>query len=245
VASPLDRLRGSSVPTLANALELFGVWPPIRGFTSQPLACHFPGLGMAVGYAATASVSTGQPPGIRPGPVRDREYWAYLESVEGPKLAVVRDLDDAPGGAMWGEWNGNVHKAFGCIGTITHGAVRDLDALDRLGFHVFSTRVSVSHGWGAFVGFGEPVSVAGLTVSSGDLLAADRHGVLRIPGEIPIDELVDVAAEIDRLEHEVFEFCQGDGFNADGLGDLYASVQRRWPQPRPVGERRPGPSAAP
>ena len=37
------------------------------------------------------------------------------------------------------------------VGTITHGAVRDLDALERLGFHAFSTTVSVAHGYGRFV----------------------------------------------------------------------------------------------
>ena len=62
---------------------------------------------------------------------------------------------------MWGEWNGHVHHALGCVGTVTQGAVRDLDALERLGFHTFATSVSVAHGYGAFVGYGEPVTVAG------------------------------------------------------------------------------------
>ena len=104
---------------------------------------------------------------------------------------MLEDLDDPPGGAMWGEWNANVHRALGCVGTITQGAVRDLDALERLGFHAFATSVSAAHGYGAFVGYGEPVTVAGLRVETGDLLVADLHGVLRIPPEIPIAELVE------------------------------------------------------
>jgi regulator of RNase E activity RraA len=187
---------------------------------------------MAVGVAVTATVSTNQPPGLAPEPIDETEYWRYLESVEGPKLAVVQDLDDPPGGAMWGEWNANVHRALGCVGTITHGAVRDLDALATLDFHAFSTRVSVSHGYGAFVGFGQPVTVAGLTVRAGDLLAADRHGLLRIPSVIPIDELVDVADEIDRLEREVFAYCQSADFSVDGMAALNDSVMERWPRPR-------------
>jgi regulator of RNase E activity RraA len=228
----LARLRTSSVPTLANALELFDAWPANRGYTTKALHCHFPNLGMAVGYATTAIVSTNQPGGIAPAPVDEERYWRYVESVEAPKIAVVRDLDDDPGGAMWGEWNGNVHKALGCVGTITHGAVRDLDALDALGFHAFSTAVSVSHGWGAFVDYGTPVSVAGLTVRSGDLLVADRHGALRLPADIPLDELVDVADEIDRLESEIFVYCQSAGFSVDGLAELNRSVMDRWPAPR-------------
>jgi regulator of RNase E activity RraA len=232
VNTEIMKLRSSSVPTLANALELFAIWPSNRGYTTHPLQCHFPGLGMAVGFATTAVVSTDQPGGLAPRPIRERDYWEYIESVDGPKLAAVRDLDDRPGGAMWGEWNANVHKALGCTGTITHGAVRDIEAVAALDFHMFSTSVSVSHGYGAFVGFGEPVSVAGLTVRSGDLLVADRHGVLRIPSDIPIDELIAVANEIDRLESEVFAYCQSADFTTGGLDDLSQSVLERWPRPR-------------
>jgi regulator of RNase E activity RraA len=230
-ADLLARARTSSVPTLANAVELFGVWAPNRGYTTRPLHCHFPSLGMAVGYATTALVSTDQPPGLRPEPVIEPDYWRYIESVEGPKLAVVQDLDDPPGGAMWGEWNGNVHRALGCVGTITDGAARDLDALASLDFHVFASSVSPSHGYGAFIAFGDPVAVAGLAVRSGDLLAADRHGVLHLPASIPLDEILDVAEEIDRLEREVFTFCQSPGFSVAGLDELTRDVTSRWPRP--------------
>ena len=130
-------------------------------------------------------------------------------ATSGPLILALEDLDDPPGGAMWGEWNGHVHRALGCVGTITQGAVRDLDALERLGFHTFATSVSVAHGFGAFVGYGEPVTVAGLPVETGDLLVADRHGVLRIPPEIRVAELVEAGREIDRLESRDLRVHQG------------------------------------
>jgi regulator of RNase E activity RraA len=133
---------------------------------------------------------------------------------------------------MWGEWNANVHLALGCVGTVTQGAVRDLDALERLRFHAFATSVSVAHGYGVFTGYGDPVEVAGLRVATGDLLVADRHGVLRIPPDIPIAELCAVAREIDRLESEIFAYAQGDDFTVGGLAALQESVLERWPKPR-------------
>ena len=145
---------------------------------------------------------------------------------------VVEDLDETPGGAMWGEWNANVHRALGCVGTVTQGAVRDLDALERLGFHAFATSVSVAHGYGVFVGYDAPVTVADLRVATGDLLVADQHGVLRIPPEIPLPDLAAVAREIDRLEAEIFAFCQSPEFTVDGLARLQESVLDRWPRPR-------------
>jgi regulator of RNase E activity RraA len=225
---PLADLRTLTVPTLANAVELFGVVPPNQGYNRRPLTCHFPALGTCAGYAITVTARTDTPA----VPMDEPKYWRWLDSRPGPKIVVVEDLDASPGGAMWGEWNANVHLALGCVGTITQGAVRDLDALERLGFHAFATSVSVAHGYGVFVGHGEPVKVAGLEIATGDLLVADRHGVLRIPSEIPIGELCAVARAIDALEAEIFAYCAREDFDVDGLAALQESVLARWPQPR-------------
>jgi regulator of RNase E activity RraA len=227
--APLAALRTLTVPTLANAVETFAVVAANRGYTKQPLTCHFPQFGMLVGRAVTARVATDRPLSDGPPAMDEPEYWHWLDAQQGPLVAVVEDLDDPPGGAMWGEWNANVHRALGCAGTITHGAVRDLDALERLELHAFSTTVSVAHGYGRFVDYGEPVSVAGLTIATGDLLVADRHGVLRIPAEVPIADLVEAAREIDRLEAEIFAYCQRDDFDVDGLAVLQDRVMARWP----------------
>ena len=233
----LAELRTLTVPTLANAVEAFGVVAANAGYNSRPLTCHFPDFGMCVGYAVTLQATTNRPPDVAPMPIDEPEYWRWLESIAGPKIVVLEDLDDPPGGAMWGEWNANVHRALGCVGTITQGAVRDLDALERLGFHAFATSVSVAHGYGAFTGYGEPVSVAGLPVETGDLLVADLHGVLRIPPGIPIAELIEAGREIDRLESEIFAECQSPDFSVERVVKVEESVLARWPKGRPTGTR--------
>jgi regulator of RNase E activity RraA len=228
----LDALRPLTVPTLANAIETFGVVPANSGYNTQPLTCHFPSFGMCVGYAATLHATTNRPPDEAPAPLDEPEYWKWLESQarRGRLVAVLEDLDDPPGGAMWGEWNSHVHRALGCVGTITQGAVRDLDALERLGFHTFATSVSVAHGYGAFVDHGAPATVAGLTIETGDLLVADLHGVLRIPPEIPIADLVAAGHEIDRLESEIFAHTRAREFSVESLTHLQESVLARWPR---------------
>jgi regulator of RNase E activity RraA len=224
----LTELTALTVPTLANAVELFGVVPPNAGYSRVPLTCHFPAFGMCAGYAVTVTARTD----TQAEAMDEPKYWKWLESRPGPKVVVVEDLDEPPGGAMWGEWNANVHRALGCVGTVTQGAVRDLDALERLGFHAFATSVSVAHGYGVFVDYGKRVTVAGLEIATGDLLVADRHGVLCIPDEIPIDELCAVARRIDALEAEIFAYCRRDDFDVDGLAALQESVLARWPRPR-------------
>ena len=51
-------LRSLTVPTLANAVEAFGVVPANAGYNTRPLTCHFPALGTCVGYAATVTATT-------------------------------------------------------------------------------------------------------------------------------------------------------------------------------------------
>jgi 4-hydroxy-4-methyl-2-oxoglutarate aldolase len=227
----LDAIRKFTVPTLANAIETFGVIPSNEGYCNHTLKCHYPNLPLMVGYAVTARVSTDQPPSeVRPG-ISEPEYWHWVADQPGPKVAVVQDIDSPPKGAMWGEWNANVHKALGCVGMVTEGAARDLDGVAKLNFHFFSTHILPSHGYGAFIDYGGSVRVAGLVIKPGDLLVGDQHGVLLIPPEIPLQELADVAREIDELESEFFAFCQSSNFSVEKVAELNSSLAERWPKP--------------
>lgn len=227
----LDAIRRFTVPTLANAIETFSVIPSNEGYCDATLHCHYPDLPTMVGYAVTARVSTDQPPSkVRPG-IYEPDYWRFIASHPGPKVAVVQDIDSPPKGAMWGEWNSNVHKALGCVGMVTEGAARDLDAVRKLNFHFFSTSVLPSHGYGMFIDYGGSVRVAGQVIHTGDLLVGDMHGVLLIPPEIPLLELADTARKIDELESEIFALCQSPAFSVEALTELDQSVAQRWPKP--------------
>jgi 4-hydroxy-4-methyl-2-oxoglutarate aldolase len=233
----LDALRSFTVPTLANAIETFGVMPSNEGYCDTRLMCHYPHLPLMLGYAVTARVSTDLPPSqVRPG-INEPDYWAWVASQPGPKVAVVQDIDDPPKGAMWGEWNSNVHKALGCVGMVTQGAARDLDGVEKLNFSYFSTHILPSHSYGVFIDFGGEVRVAGLVVRCGDLLAGDQHGVILIPPEIPLLKLAKTAASIDQLESEIFSLCQSAEFTVDKLAELDKSVASRWPKPSGKNER--------
>jgi regulator of RNase E activity RraA len=233
----LDAVRGFTVPTLANAIETFGVLPNNEGYCDGTLKCHFPDLPLMLGYAVTARVSTDQPPSqVRPA-IHEPDYWRFISDQPGPKVAVVQDIDRPPKGAMWGEWNSNVHRALGCVGMVTEGGARDLDGVRKLNFGYFSTCILPSHGYGAIIDYGGSVRVAGLVIRTGDLLAGDQHGVIVIPPEIPLLELARVAAEIDRLETEIFVLCQSPGFSVDKLAELDRSIATRWPKPHRKDER--------
>lgn len=233
----LAAIANFSVPTLANALETFHALASNDGFCSPALKCLFPELGTMVGYAVTARITSDQPPSeVRP-PVDEHQYWRWLAAQKGPKVVAVQDVDVPPKGAIWGEWNSNVHRALGCVGTVTEGGVRDLEDVRRLGFHLFATAVLPSHAYAMFTDYGGSVRVAGLTIRTGDLLAGDRHGVILIPPDVPLAELIHAAEEIERLEQEIFDFCQSPDFTLEALERLDRSVQNRWPKPHGVDRR--------
>jgi regulator of RNase E activity RraA len=130
---------------------------------------------------------------------------------------VIHDLDAPnPVGSWWGEVNGNVHRALGCVGVVTDGGVRDLSVVRPLGFHFFAAEVLVSHAYVHVVEFGKPVSVGGVTVSSGDLLQADEHGVIQVPMSVAA-ELGQACYDVFKSERALIEFCQRPGVTLEKM----------------------------
>jgi regulator of RNase E activity RraA len=214
----LETLRKIPSPTIANAIETFHVRPRGDGVTDTRIHCHFPQFGVLLGYACTAAILSGQPapPKRR---VKRTDYWEYTKRCAGPKVTVVQDLSDVPGGAYWGEVNSSIHLALGSQGVVTNGSVRDLDEVRAIGFHFFSNGVSVSHGFAHLGDFQIPVKIFGMTVCPGDLIHADFHGAVVIPAEIA-GEVAAAAAEIDRAERKMLDLCRGNGFSIAELDKL-------------------------
>ena len=86
-------------------------------------------------------------------------------------------------GSFWGEVNSNIHRALGCVGTITDGAIRDVDEMTNAGFKALARRLCVGHAHVHPVRWNCEVEVFGRTIRPGDLIHADKHGFLVIPTE--------------------------------------------------------------
>jgi len=212
----LDALRRYDSPTLANAIEKFDIRPRDEGFASLDVRCMFPELGVMVGYAATATIrARGRGQGVDHSP----SLWALVRSLPAPRVVVIQGLDDPPAhGAFWGEVQSTIYKALGCAGTVTDGCVRDLKEVREMGFHFFARGAGVSHAYVHLESVGEPVQVGGLTVSPGDLLHGDQHGVLLIPRQIAAD-LPDAAARIVDREQTFIKWVRSPQFDPDKLAE--------------------------
>lgn len=157
------------------------------------------------------------------------DYREYVGSVQGPKIVVVQDLDKPRViGSFWGEVNSNVHRALGCVGTITDGAIRDVDEMTNAGFKAIARRLCVGHAHVVPVRWSCDVEVFGRSVKPGQLIHADKHGFMAVPEE---DEsrLLEAAVFMDRNECQtVIEAARGcSGLSTpDALKRINAAAAR-------------------
>lgn len=207
----LEALGAWPTPAISNAIETFEVRPKNQGFM-RGIKCLFPDLGPMVGYACTAAIIADLPATDKALTVT-HAHWDNILRTPAPRVAVIHDLDQPQGiGSLWGEVNANIHRALGCVGTVTDGGVRDLDEVHELGFHFFATDAIPSHAYVHLVEVGKPVKVGGLVVNNGDLIHADKHGVVVIPHEIA-REVAAACQRVAEQEQTIIDFCKSSDFD--------------------------------
>ncbi|MDP0496081.1 MAG: RraA family protein [Verrucomicrobiota bacterium JB024] len=179
------QLKRWNTPTIYNGWEQITHADIAADAFNLEETCDFmPWMGPMVGRAVTVMIEPGNTAHTRNAAVAWREYREYLASVPGPKIVVVQDLEKPRTiGSFWGEVNSNAHRALGCVGTITDGAIRDLDEMANAGFKALARRLCVGHAHVTPVRWNVPVEVFGRTVRPGQLIHADKHGFMAVPEE--------------------------------------------------------------
>lgn len=219
----IEELRNFDTPTVSNAIERFKIRPRTEGFAGPAIRCLLPCKKPVVGYACTVKISAINPPTAQQM-AYVYEFYSKLKETQTPSIAVVQDLDPSPIGSFWGEVNASVTKSLGCVGTVTNGGVRDLDEVMELDFGYFARCVLVSHAYVHIEEYDTPVTIDGLTVIPGDLLHADKHGVLLIPDEIA-SEVAEACRKTQYAEQPVIDACRKHAYKNVEIDDI-----RRWRQ---------------
>jgi regulator of RNase E activity RraA len=181
----LLELKRWNTPTIYNGWEqITRCNSALEGFNLEPVTDFMPQMGPMVGFAITVVIEPGNPEHPKNNPDAWQQYRDYVASIPDPKIVVVQDLDK-PNlyGAFWGEVNSNIHKALGCVGTITDGGIRDLDEMNNAGFKALARRLCVGHAKSCPVRWNCEVEVFGRKIKPGQLIHADKHGFLVIPDE--------------------------------------------------------------
>ena len=207
-------LKRWNTPTVYNGWEKITRLERTQGrFNREPIHDYMPQMGVMAGYAITVVVEPSNPKHQSANANAQREYMEYIATIPGPKIVVVKDLDNPHIGSFWGEINANMHKSMGCVGTITDGCIRDLDEMTNAGLKALAKHTCVGHAYSTPVKWGCDIEVFGCKVSSGDFIHADKHGFLAIDKE-DCGKLLDAVRFMDENEcKNVLSFSR----NASGI----------------------------
>ena len=216
--SDLKKLVEWDTPTICNGLEHLSAEYRVKSFTVEQMQCFDPNLPPIVGYARTAMIRSMSPPEGSPVEIRNMRanYYETIAAGPGPSISVIQDLDPTPGfGAFWGEVNTAIHKGLGCLGVVTNGSFRDLDACAP-GFQLLGGKVAPSHAWVHLVAIECEVNIFGMAVKPNDIIHADRHGAVVVP-EKCVKELPGAIDLLTRREAVILQVARSPDFNVEIL----------------------------
>jgi 4-hydroxy-4-methyl-2-oxoglutarate aldolase len=109
----------------------------------------------------------------------------YISDIRRGEIAVI-GTNASNESAFWGELFSAAALGAGALGVVTDGNLRDTDKVAGLGFPAFSAsrRPLDYRARMRVVSTGEPVTLSGVQISTGDLMLADDDGVVVVPREL-------------------------------------------------------------
>ena len=108
-----------------------------------------------------------------------------------------------------GNLMGTTAKVRGLAGAVIDGAVRDTAELKRLGFPVWSRRISPATSVGRMISVDMQIAVlcAGVMVHPGDYLVGDADGVVVVPAEAA-EKVVALLKQYDEKESKMLQIIE-------------------------------------
>jgi regulator of RNase E activity RraA len=194
----LDKLRQVSTSTIATQLykrgfrqpQMLGVRPisqVVDGFVAEAFTMRF--------IPAREDVNTLDP--YRSG---NTLQWDAFESVPPGQVLVVDSRGDtraASGGDML------MTRAWkrGVAGVVTDGGLRDGHVLSQLPFPTYAAAITITTraAWHHVADLQVPIGCAGVAVYPGDVIVADRDGVLVVPRSLAA-EIAQPSLDQEKLE---------------------------------------------
>jgi regulator of RNase E activity RraA len=219
--SQFSFLRSIDTPTVCNLIEIVAPQRRGAGYTVTHLHCPFPDLPPMVGFAKTVTIRSRDAVSGASYMQKRMDYLDYVAAAPRPSVVVIEDKDEPAGyGAFWGEVQSNVHKALGCLGTITNGSIRDIPMIAE-GFQMLAGSIGPSHAYVHVVEFGVPVAIHGMAVQSGDLIHADRHGAVVVPAD-KIDAMKTALDGLNKQEARIIAAARKPGVTVE---DIKAAIK--------------------
>jgi len=200
----IQELRKFDTATICNVVATYpgsdlclGLYDAWRGeyYTDTSLKCVYPELGPVCGFAATAWYSDDKPENTK------MDRWALAEMLDKtpkPVVLVAKQTYSQGLESLAGCFGGNMttlFKAFGVVGVVTDGPMRDYAEIKEMGVQYLTTGLTSGHGPIQLRATGTPLKVAGMTVAYGDIVHMDQCGACKFPAE-RLPEVLRLATEL-------------------------------------------------
>ena len=182
-------------------------------YEASGLDCFLPAT-LRPAWPGAAIVGTALP--VRTAAGDNLPLHLALEVATPGEVLVV----DAAGAAYgyWGEVLAVAAAERGVLGLVIDGGVRDTERLQELGFPVFSSAIALRGTAKDDPGsVGEPIRVGTAPVSRGDVVVADRDGVVVVPAD-QFDAVLVAARERQRKERAFLERIRAGELTLDIYG---------------------------
>ena len=191
--STLDALRKIDTPTITNVvatypknplcLALYNPWTE-NWYTDTSIRCIYPEMGAVIGYAVTCVY--GLPDPTFAGRLTFMDVVDALDAMKKPTILVIQQKWPAElmaKAGLAGEIMTTTMQAVGCIGLLSNGPSRDVDAIRRMKFQMLLGGVTAGHGEMAVQAVNVPVSVGGMDIAPGELIHMDENGAVKFPAD--------------------------------------------------------------
>ena len=194
-----------------DCLEKLGIWGFLPGFN---LYGFLPESGRICGPATTVQFVPNR------AKIVSRKYHKAIDEV-GEGGVMIVDTAGAKGSCT-GELMATGTRAHGGICSIVNGSVRDLEEIEKLGdYPVFATGIVPTTAVGHMedVGYNVDIEIGGVRIQPGDVIFADRDGVVVIP-QAAAPVVADMADELGKLERDY----KSRILNGDNLYEVFADA---------------------
>jgi 4-hydroxy-4-methyl-2-oxoglutarate aldolase len=184
-------LRKIDSPTITNVVATYPKNPLCLGlynpwtenwYTDTSIRCIYPELGPTIGYAVTCVY--GLPDPNYGGRLSFMDVVDALDASPKPTILVLQqkwppEIFNKAG--LAGEIMTTSMQAVGCVGLLSNGPSRDIDAIRPNKFQLLLSGVTAGHGEMAVQAVNVPVSVGGMDVAPGEIIHMDENGAVKFP----------------------------------------------------------------
>lgn len=164
------------------------------GYKNQLLPKELKGLTPDAKFCGTALTVSGEATHSEDPEVVFVPMLRMLGDVNKNDVVISQPHDDTC--SHLGELSSTTIKVRGGVGAVIYGGVRDVEYIQKLGlpvFHLYTTPADIVGRW-RLKEYNVPIRIQNVTIHPGDIITADKDGVLSIPREIAEEVLLKAEA---------------------------------------------------